>query len=120
MHPRTSLGEVLYALRDEAGLTQKQVAEKAKVSSYHLSKIERGHVRGPRRDLLIRIAGSYGLDYSDIEAAVERKEKEKQRKDSAYPSFAEEERRRAAEVREKVQQLDVFLGLPGDEETNRR
>ena len=57
-----SLGGLLRQLRDEAGLTQDELAEAARVSQRAISDLERGINRTARKDTAILLAGALGLD----------------------------------------------------------
>ena len=59
--PSEQLGRVLVRLRDERGLSQKQVADQAEISNSTLSRLESGE-RGVSRDVLDRICGVLQLD----------------------------------------------------------
>ena len=57
-----SFGGLLRQLRDEAGLTQDELAEAARVSQRAISDLERGINRTARKDTAILLAGALGLD----------------------------------------------------------
>jgi predicted ATPase/class 3 adenylate cyclase len=57
-----SFGGLLRQLRDEAGLTQDELAEAAQVSQRAISDLERGINRTARKDTAILLAGALGLD----------------------------------------------------------
>ncbi len=56
-----SFGGLLRQLRDEAGLTQDELAEAAQVSQRAISDLERGINRTARKDTAILLAGALGL-----------------------------------------------------------
>ncbi len=60
--PGLSFGGLLRQLRDEAGLTQDELAEAAQVSQRAISDLERGINRTARKDTAILLAGALGLD----------------------------------------------------------
>src|SRR5215469_12518307 len=53
---------LLRRLRDEAGLTQEELAEAARVSQRAVSDLERGINRTARKDTALLLAGALGLD----------------------------------------------------------
>ena len=55
-------GALLRRLRDEAGLTQEELAEAAKVSQRAVSDLERGINATARKDTALLLAGALGLD----------------------------------------------------------
>ena len=55
-------GGLLRRLRDEAGLTQDELAEAARVSQRAISDLERGINRTARKDTALLLAGALGLD----------------------------------------------------------
>jgi len=57
-----SFGGLLRRLRDEAGLTQDELAEAARVSQRAVSDLERGINRTARKDTAVLLAGALGLD----------------------------------------------------------
>ena len=59
--PSEDLGQLLTRLRDERGLTQKQVADQAGISNSTLSRLESGD-RGVSREVLDRICAVLELD----------------------------------------------------------
>jgi transcriptional regulator with XRE-family HTH domain len=59
--PAHSFGELLRQLRDEAGLTQEQLAEAATLSPRSISDLERGINRTSRNETARLLAGALGL-----------------------------------------------------------
>lgn len=55
------IGARLRALRNEAGLTQAQIAESVGVAPETMSRIERGRL-APSRDLISRLAEAIGIE----------------------------------------------------------
>jgi transcriptional regulator with XRE-family HTH domain len=56
-------GDLVRAMRDKSGLTQKGLAEKIGTSQAHLSEIERGNgLQGPTFSMLRRIADACGME----------------------------------------------------------
>ena len=55
-------GGLLRQLRDEAGLTQDELAEAARVSQRAISDLERGINATARKDTAVLLAGALGLD----------------------------------------------------------
>src|SRR6516225_117705 len=60
--PRLGLGGLLRQLRRDAGLTQDELAEAARVSQRAVSDLERGINRTARKDTAVLLAGALGLD----------------------------------------------------------
>ena len=54
------IGKRIQQLRDAAGLTQSQLADRAGVNAEHISRIERAE-KGPSIELLDRVAGALGV-----------------------------------------------------------
>jgi transcriptional regulator with XRE-family HTH domain/tetratricopeptide (TPR) repeat protein len=63
-------GSLLRRLRDEAGLTQDELAEAAQVSQRAISDLERGINATARKDTAVLLAGALGLDESARELFV--------------------------------------------------
>lgn len=66
------LGDELRKARERAGLTQEQLAFKAKVHRTYISLLERDK-KSPTLDVLFRICMALGIPASRIVARVERK-----------------------------------------------
>ena len=66
------LGKVLKAARQEAGLTQEDLAARAKVSREYVSKLERD-LQSPTVDTLMRICAILGTRASVLLSRVEEK-----------------------------------------------
>ena len=68
------ISELVQTLRNEAGLSQKQLSEKTGISQANISKIENGHYL-PSIEILKRIADGLGkrlvVDFVDIELRTE-------------------------------------------------
>jgi len=60
--PGLGFGGLLRRLRDEAGLTQDELAEAARVSQRAISDLERGINATARKDTAVLLAGALGLD----------------------------------------------------------
>ena len=60
--PGLSFAGLLRLLRDEAQLTQEELAEAARVSQRAVSDLERGINRTARKDTALLLAGALGLD----------------------------------------------------------
>jgi transcriptional regulator with XRE-family HTH domain len=60
-----TLGSRIFKLREHRGWTQKQLAEKARISVTFLSEIENNKPKGVGADVLLRLAGALGasLDF---------------------------------------------------------
>jgi transcriptional regulator with XRE-family HTH domain len=59
---RLGFGGLLRQLRDQAGLTQDELAEAARVSQRAISDLERGINATARKDTAVLLAGALGLD----------------------------------------------------------
>jgi transcriptional regulator with XRE-family HTH domain len=68
--PGLGFGGLLRRLRDEAGLTQDELAEAARVSQRAISDLERGVNASARKDTAVLLAGALGLDGHVREAFV--------------------------------------------------
>lgn len=60
------LHEVIRELREARGMTQEQLAWKAKVTPGHLAQLERGEVTTPRLDVVRRVARALGVPLKDL------------------------------------------------------
>jgi len=65
-----ALGAAVREIREERGLTQQQLADKAKVASTFLSDIERG-VRNPSWSTVLAIAKALRVKPSELAARAE-------------------------------------------------
>jgi transcriptional regulator with XRE-family HTH domain len=61
-HAGLGFGRLLRQLRDDAGLTQEELAEAARISQRAVSDLERGINRTARKDTALLLAGALGLD----------------------------------------------------------
>ena len=66
-----ALGEELRRARDEAGLSQDEVAARAKIDRSYLSQLENDK-KSPTLDLLMRVCEAIGIKASTLVARVER------------------------------------------------
>ncbi len=66
-----TLGRALRALRDEAGLTQEQLAARVDAGATYISQVENGH-RGIRWHLLLRFLTALDADLHQLADAIER------------------------------------------------
>ncbi|MEU8355504.1 BTAD domain-containing putative transcriptional regulator [Nonomuraea sp. NPDC048882] len=83
---RTSFGGLLRAHRRRAGLTQRQLAERAGVSAGAIRDLEQGRTRSPKRDSVQAIAGALGLSGSDTEQLHAAAEARRVRRDETDPA----------------------------------
>lgn len=60
MDKRLEFGQRIVELRDKAGISQEQLAERAGITSNNLSRIETGRY-SPGIDILIRIGDAIGM-----------------------------------------------------------
>ena len=61
------LGEELRRARDEAGLSQEEVAARANVDRSYLSQLENDH-KSPTLDLLMRVCDAIGIKIGNVAA----------------------------------------------------
>lgn len=66
-----TIGEVVQKLRQDKGLTQEELAVKAKVSYTSLVKIERGQVENPTIKTLKKLADALEVSVDDILSMTE-------------------------------------------------
>jgi len=66
-----SLGDELQKARNDAGLTQEELARKAKLDRAYISLLENDH-KSPTVDTLCRLCGAIGISASTVLARVER------------------------------------------------
>jgi transcriptional regulator with XRE-family HTH domain/tetratricopeptide (TPR) repeat protein len=76
-----SFGEVLRRLRTRAGLTQEDLAERAKIAARTISDLERGQATMPHRSTVRRLASGLDLD----EVATERLVRAARNRVSVWP-----------------------------------
>ncbi len=60
------LGDRIRQLRDQAGLTQGQLASGSAVSQGYLSQLENGEVKNPSAAVLLRVAQAINVDADDL------------------------------------------------------
>lgn len=60
-----SFGLAVRRARNELGLTQQQLAERAELDRSYLSEVERG-TRNPTLTVQVRLAGALGIRLSDL------------------------------------------------------
>ena len=63
----TPFGEKLRALRDQKGVTLKQMAGELGVSAAYLSALERGHRGRPGPGFVMQVTGYFGLIWDEAE-----------------------------------------------------
>jgi transcriptional regulator with XRE-family HTH domain len=66
------LGEELRRARDEAGLSQEEVAARAEIDRSYLSQLENDK-KSPTLDLLFRVCKAIGIKTSTLVARVEKR-----------------------------------------------
>lgn len=66
MHDNKSIGEVIAEARQEAGLSQRQLAKLANINNSELSKIEAGIRKDPSPKLLRKISKYIDVNYNDL------------------------------------------------------
>jgi len=60
-----TVGKIIREKRIEAGLSQDKLAEKIGVSQSHIAAIERGAIKAPRRETLIKFQEALGFDLTE-------------------------------------------------------
>ena len=73
------LGDELRRARQEAEMTQEQLAFEAELDRTYISHLENGH-KSPTVDVLFRIAAALGIQASEILSRVERSRRGKGRR----------------------------------------
>jgi transcriptional regulator with XRE-family HTH domain len=68
--PHEALGEAIWRVRDELGLGQDDVAEKADLAISQLSRLEHGQIN-PSWGTIRRVAAALGLPMSELVARAE-------------------------------------------------
>ena len=76
-----TIGQNIQMLRKEAGLTQKELAEKIVVAPITIQQYERD-VREPSFETIEKIATALGVEWIDVFAVDGKREVQKQRKKS--------------------------------------
>ena len=116
MSDRDAIAEAIIVLRRRLGLNQKEFAEKAQISTAHMSRIERGKVEAKRRTLE-RVAEALGLSLADLLRFCEELGRSRKKSLAAidhYPFPVPSSRRHPSSVAEEKKRVEYFLGL--DEE----
>jgi transcriptional regulator with XRE-family HTH domain len=72
--PQEALGEAICRLRDERGLEQHDVAERANLNTSQLSRLEHGRIK-PSWGTVRRVAAALGLPMSELVARAEQIER---------------------------------------------
>jgi transcriptional regulator with XRE-family HTH domain len=73
--PQEALGEAVWRYRDERGLQQDDLAEKANVNPTQLSRLEHGSIN-PSWGTVRRVAAALDLPMSELVARAEQIERE--------------------------------------------
>ncbi len=63
---RETFGPKVKEARKQAGMSQRQLADRVRIDYGYLSKIERGRVDPPSEEVIIRIARTLGLDRDEL------------------------------------------------------
>jgi len=63
-----TLGQAIRAIRQEAGLSQKELAEAAGIDQSYLSMIESGQRRNPGTKVIVRLAQALQVSIDDLAA----------------------------------------------------
>jgi transcriptional regulator with XRE-family HTH domain len=114
-------GKFLRKLREDRGLTLRQVEETAKISNAYLSQVERGKRRVPHFRVLQRLAGAYGVPISTlVEAAESEMKGEPVEENEAAPDVQFVSRGYEKLSEEKRQELKRFLKYLTKEEKGKR
>lgn len=67
---QTAVGALIAYYRNQAGLTQAELSEKVAMSQEWTSQVERGKIRRPRVDVLMRISKVLNAPLEELVAAV--------------------------------------------------
>jgi XRE family transcriptional regulator, regulator of sulfur utilization len=73
--PQPAVGRAIRQLRNDRGLTQKELADAADVNRTEMSNIERG-ARNPAWGTVKRIARALGVEVSELAALAEKIERD--------------------------------------------
>jgi transcriptional regulator with XRE-family HTH domain len=60
------LSQVIQKLRDSKHMTQRELAEKAKVTAGYVAQLEMGQKKNPSLDVLRRLAKALGVPVSEL------------------------------------------------------
>ena len=60
------LATVIRELREREGLTQEELAKRAKITRSHLALLEAGHRKNPSLDILRRVARALGVPVGEL------------------------------------------------------
>jgi transcriptional regulator with XRE-family HTH domain len=64
--PPKRLSRVIQTLREDAGMTQRDLAAKAKVAASYIALLELGKKKNPSLDVLKRIAKALGVPVTEL------------------------------------------------------
>jgi len=64
--PPRRIGKVLRTMREAKGLTQLELAKRAKVTNVYLSQLEQGKKKNPSLDVLRRLARALGVPVTEM------------------------------------------------------
>ena len=68
------MGDVLRRLREAKGLTQTELAKRAKITDEYVSMLESGAKRNPSFEVLKRLAKALGISVGELLVLVEKSE----------------------------------------------
>lgn len=71
-----TVGNIIREKRIEAGLSQDKLADIIGVSQSHIAAIERGAIKAPRRETLVKIQNALGFDLTDYMPPEDEKSEE--------------------------------------------
>jgi len=66
----TTFGEMLRALRRQAGLSQRELAQRANLDFSYISKVENGRLPPPAADTIVLLCSILGVSADDLLAAT--------------------------------------------------
>jgi DNA-binding XRE family transcriptional regulator len=69
--PNVALGRVIARLREAAGISQEELAERAGVHRTYISQLERG-IKSPTLNILVKVSGSLGVRASELIRLMEK------------------------------------------------
>lgn len=120
MTDRAGITEAIIVLRRRMGLNQKTLADRARISPAHMSRIERAKVEA-KRPTLQRIATALGLSLAEFYQFCDDLAKSRLPEPSppadTYPAHNTRSRRQPDAVAEEAKRVQYFFGLDDDDES---
>ncbi len=82
----TTFGEMLRALRRQAGLSQRELAQRASLDFSYISKVENGRLPPPAADTIVLLCSILGVSADDLLAATRKLPSDVEEKISSSPT----------------------------------